>query len=64
VVEGKISFTAKRDGLFRVDRQRLLEFNLLGEVMCATLHDTVQYLLGKRWQPQRLIPLVGQEARW
>ena len=39
VVEGKVSLRATADGLLRVDREALFRFNLLGEVMCATLQD-------------------------
>jgi hypothetical protein len=37
--EGKITLTATRDGLLRVHKDALYRFNLLGEVMCSTLHD-------------------------
>ncbi len=40
--EGKISIVAERDGLLKIDRDALLEFNMLGEVMCATLHDNTR----------------------
>lgn len=33
--EGKINFKASRDGLFVVDRERLVSFNLVPEVMCS-----------------------------
>src|SRR5512135_3657414 len=36
--EGKINIVAERDGLLYVNREALLEFNMLGEVMCATRH--------------------------
>lgn len=33
--EGKINFKATRSGLFLVDRERLISFNLVPEVMCS-----------------------------
>src|SRR5512135_2806082 len=39
--EGKINITAERDGLLKIDRDALRAFNLLGDVMCATLHDNM-----------------------
>ena len=37
--EGKINLHAAQDGLLRVDIQALAAFNLVDEVMCATLHS-------------------------
>jgi molybdenum cofactor synthesis domain-containing protein len=56
--EGKITLIAKRDGLLKVSEDALLDFNMLGDVMCATLHNNT---LVKRGQPvaaTRAIPLV------
>ncbi len=57
-VEGKIAYKAAADGLFRVDRERLLEFNLLGEVMLATVHDNSVVHAGETVAAGRAIPLV------
>jgi len=56
--EGKISIIAKRDGLLKIDRDALLEFNMLGEVMCATLHDNTVVKKGQTVAGTRAIPLV------
>ncbi|MCX5717494.1 MAG: molybdopterin-binding protein, partial [Nitrospirae bacterium] len=37
--EGKINIIAERDGLLKVDKNTLTQFNMLGDVMCATLHS-------------------------
>ena len=37
--EGKINIIAERDGLLKVDKNALTQFNMLGDVMCATLHS-------------------------
>ncbi|HEX9021174.1 MAG TPA: molybdopterin-binding protein, partial [Nitrospirota bacterium] len=36
--EGKINIIADRDGLLKINRDALLAFNMLGDVMCATRH--------------------------
>ena len=37
--EGKINIIADRDGLLKINEEALLAFNMLGDVMCATLHS-------------------------
>ena len=59
VVEGKVSLRAMAEGLLRVDREALFRFNLLGEVMCATLQDHTPVREGEVVAASRLIPLVG-----
>jgi molybdenum cofactor synthesis domain-containing protein len=56
--EGKISIIAERDGLLKIDRDALLEFNMLGEVMCATLHDNTIVKRGQTVAGTRAIPLL------
>ena len=56
--EGKISIIAARDGLLKIDRDALLKFNMLGEVMCATLHDNTIVKKGQTVAGTRAIPLV------
>ena len=58
-VEGKINLHATRDGLLRVEQEALYRFNLLGEVMCATLHGETPVKKGQQVAATRLIPLVG-----
>lgn len=57
-VEGKITLTAAIDGLLRINKDLLFQFNLLGEVMCATLHDNTPVKKGEIVAATRLIPLV------
>jgi hypothetical protein len=55
--EGKINIVASRDGLLKIDTEALLSFNMLGDVMCATLHN----MLVKKEQivaGTRAVPLV------
>jgi len=56
--EGKIDIIAERDGLLKIDRDALLAFNMLGEVMAATLHDNTVVKTGQTVAGTRAIPLV------
>ena len=56
--EGKISLHAARDGLLIVDTAALAAFNLVDEVMCATLHNHSLVKQGERVAATRPIPLV------
>jgi|GEM_PF-6830 len=59
--EGKIRFTARRDGLLQVNRKRLLSFNRIEGVMCATLRSFS--VVGKSVEiaATRAIPLYLRE---
>ena len=59
-IEGKITFQAARDGLLKVNKEALFEFNLLGEVMCATLQTNTPVLSGEQAGGTRLIPLIAE----
>lgn len=59
-VEGKIGLHAERDGLLKVNEEVLLQFNLLGEVMCATLQTNTPVKKGENIAATRLIPLVSK----
>lgn len=56
--EGKINLVAARDGLLDVRQDALLEFNLLGDVMCATVHRNTVVKKGQLVAGTRAIPLV------
>lgn len=58
-VEGKIEIKAAHRGVLRVAREALYQFNLLGEVMAATLHGDGLVEEGEQVAATRLIPLVG-----
>jgi hypothetical protein len=58
-VEGKLNLLATEPGLLKVDVAALTAFNLLGEVMCATLHTNTLVQEGEQVAATRLIPLVG-----
>lgn len=56
--EGKINLIAERDGLLKVENNALLQLNLLGDVMCATLHSNSLVRKGQVVAGTRAIPLV------
>ncbi|MGM0682423.1 MAG: molybdopterin-binding protein, partial [Thermodesulfobacteriota bacterium] len=58
--EGKLTMLAEYDGLLKVDSEALYRFNLLGEVMCATLHNNTPVKKRAQVGATRLIPLVGK----
>ncbi len=60
--EGKITLIADRDGLLTVDRDALLAFNMLGDVMCATLHGNTVVRKGREIAGTRAIPLVVKRS--
>jgi molybdenum cofactor synthesis domain-containing protein len=60
--EGKIGLTAAIDGLLQVNTAALAAFNLMDEVMCATLHSHTLVKKGKLVAATRAIPLIMKRA--
>ncbi len=58
ISEGKVSFYASFNGIFKVDKEALLELNLLGDVMLSTRHDNFPVKKGELVAAGRAIPLV------
>lgn len=56
--EGKITLIAEYDGLLKINKEVLFAFNMLGEVMCATLHNNTIVTKGAKIAETRAIPLV------
>lgn len=56
--EGKINIIAETDGLLKVNKEALFEFNILGDVMCATLHSNMIVKKGQTVAGTRAIPLI------
>lgn len=59
--EGKINIIADRDGLLKIDTDGLLQFNMLPDIMCATLHDNTVVRKDRVVAGTRAIPLVMRE---
>ena len=60
--EGKMTLTAKVDGLFRVNRPLLDQINQIGEITITTLPDHYPVQAGMKLAGVRIIPLVCQET--
>jgi len=60
--EGKIGLHAEKDGLLAVDTASLAAFNMVAEVMCATLHDHTLVKQGDLIAATRAIPLIMQRT--
>jgi hypothetical protein len=60
--EGKIKLLAERDGLFTVNTASLAAFNMVDEVMCATLHNHTLVKKGELVAATRAIPLVMKRS--
>ena len=60
--EGKIDLYAAYDGLLQVEVPSLAAFNLVDEVMCATLHNHTLVKKGEKIAATRAIPLVMKRA--
>ena len=63
VKEGKIELTAARDGLFRVNREKLIAVNSVDDVMIATRHGNTAVKKGDKLAGMRVIPLVIEEEK-
>jgi molybdenum cofactor synthesis domain-containing protein len=60
--EGRLNLLAEWHGLLKVNVAPLERFNMLGEVMCATLHNNTVVKQGQRIAGTRAIPLVIKKA--
>lgn len=60
--EGKINIIADRDGLLKINKEAILKFNMLGDVMCATLHNNTVVKQGQIVAGARAIPLVVKKS--
>jgi len=60
--EGKINIIAETDGLLKIDKEALLAFNIIGDVMCATIHSNTVVKKGQTVAGTRAIPLIIKKA--
>ncbi len=60
--EGKIKLLAGKDGVFAVNTAALAAFNMVDEVMCATLHNHTLVKKGELVAATRAIPLIMKRA--
>ncbi len=60
--EGKIGLHAARNGLLRIDRANLAAFNMIDEVMCATLHSDTLVEKGELVAATRALPMIMERT--
>ena len=56
--EGKLELRAAYPGLFKVNREAMEEFNMLTDVMCASIHTNTPVTVNQSLAATRAIPLV------
>ncbi|MBC2745281.1 MAG: molybdopterin-binding protein, partial [Desulfosarcina sp.] len=56
--EGKLQLKAAYSGLLKINTEALVAFNLIPDVMCASMHDNVPVSRGQIVAGTRAIPLV------
>lgn len=60
--EGKVMLVAAGDGLLTVDKEALLEVNMLGDVLCSTLHTNTVVKTDSIIASAKAVPLVLKRA--
>ncbi len=56
--EGKLELLAAHDGLLKINVEALIDFNLIPDVMCASIHTNTPVKKGAKLAGTRAIPLV------
>lgn len=62
ISEGKVVFTARYDGLLKVDAGLMLDLNMLGEIIVSTLHNNFPVKKGQSVGGTRAVPLLIDEG--
>ena len=63
IKEGKVDFFADRDGVLKIDKEKLLKLNSLGEIIVSTLHNNTPIRKGEKIGATRVIPLIINEDK-
>ncbi len=63
VKEGKIELIADCDGVLKIDREKLIQVNSMGEMMIASLHGDFPVKKGDKLAGTRIIPLVIEKEK-
>lgn len=63
IKEGKIELIADIDGLLKIDREKLIAVNSLGEMMIASRHGDFPVEKGDKIAGTRIIPLVIEKEK-
>jgi hypothetical protein len=60
--EGKLQLSAAYSGLLKINTEALVDFNLIADVMCASLHSNIPVTRGQVVAGTRAIPLIIDRA--
>jgi hypothetical protein len=60
--EGKLQLSAAYSGLLKINTEALVDFNLIPDVMCASLHSNIPVTQGQVVAGTRAIPLIIDRA--
>ena len=63
IKEGKIDFFASYDGVLKIDKDALLELNMIDDIMMATIHNNTPVKKGEKLGGTRVIPLMVEEEK-
>lgn len=63
VKEGKIDLTASREGLLKVDKEKLNRVNSMGQIVIASRHGNFPVKKGDKIAGMRVVPLVIEEEK-
>ena len=63
IKEGKIELIAERDGLLKIDAERLYAVNSFGQVMIASVRNDYPARAGQHLAGMRIIPLMIEKER-
>lgn len=63
IKEGKIEIIADMDGLLKINSQKLVAINSIGEMMIATRHGNIPVKKGDKLAGTRIIPLVIKKEK-
>ena len=63
IKEGKINFKAAKDGLLKIDKEKLLEINMLGDIIVSTIQNNTPVKKGEVIGATRIIPLAIDEEK-
>ncbi len=60
--EGKITFKSKIDGLFKLDRKRVIKLNSMSVTSFPTIHNNFPVKKGQQLAAFRIIPLIAKKS--
>ena len=63
IKEGKVDFFADRDGVLKIDKEKLFKLNSVGEIIVSTLHNNTPIKKGEKIGATRVIPFIIDEER-